>query len=288
MSDDEVARQFGVSPRMIRRLRRNTPKHKPSLKEKPMITGQLERITPEIAAAMLANNADNRRIAQNTVAQFVSDMRAGNWKMTGQPIIIAEDGQLNDGQHRLTAVVQAGVAIEMMVIRGAPRDSRDAIDTGKSRQAGDILQMFHVANGNEIAGLARMVISWERAGQKRLGDTNVVSKSDVVSRGQQDEQLNVAVRSAYAVRHIMMKRHAAFARYVIPETPLATEFFARLADGADLNVGHPVLTVRHWMMRSGRRIPDAQAIEAILRAWCAFRDGRELSRIQLMGEFPKP
>lgn len=253
-----------------------------------MITAQVERITPEIAAAMLQCNVDNRRLSETLITQYASDMASGRWKMTGQPIIVADDGELNDGQHRLAAVVKAGVAVDVMVIRGALRSTRDAIDTGKSRTSGDVLQMFHIPDGNAVAALAQIVISWERAGKSRVGGRNLVSKGDVIARAKVDHRLVDATRLSAAAGKITTRKHVAFARYVIADSARSDEFFARLIDGAGLMLNNPILTVRHWFMRNGRRVPDAQAIEALLRAWCAFRDGRDLSRIQLMGELPTP
>ena len=252
------------------------------------INAQIERITPEIATALLESNHDNRKVSDTIVNQYASDMAAGRWKMTGQPIIIADNGSLNDGQHRLWAVMKSGAAVDMLVIRGTTRDSRDAIDTGKARSSGDVLQMFHIPDGNGVAALAQCVISWERTGRSRLGSRTGVSKADVIARAKQDERLIVAMRAGKKCGQIVVPKHAAFVRYVVPDSPKLDEFLERLADGACLEAAHPVLTIRQWFLRHGRRVPDAQAIEALLRAWCAFRDGRNLTIIKLLGELPTP
>lgn len=253
-----------------------------------MMTAQIERITPQIAAAMLEANNDNRPLGEITVAQYSSDMLAGNWKMTGQPIIIADNGQLNDGQHRLAAVIKSNVAVDMMVVRGAPRESRDAIDLGKVRTAAHVVQMFHVTNGTAVAALANIVISWERAGKTAIGSRARVSKSDIISRARTDERLKYAVNVSERTRSILTRKQAAFARYIIPDSPRADEFFDRLSDGVGLEHGSPILALRQWCLRNGRKVSDAIGCEAILRAWCAFRDGRSMINIKLIGELPQP
>jgi hypothetical protein len=252
-----------------------------------MIIAKVETITPNIAAALLEGNQDNRKIKEATVSQYASDIVAGKWQLTGQPIIIADNGQLNDGQHRLAAVVKSGVAVDMMVIRGASRESRVAIDIGTVRGSGDVVQMFHVPNGAAVAALARLVISWERVGKNRLGRVGNVSKIDTIDRGVSDERLIYAVRIGSTCQKIVVYKQAAFARYVIQDSDLSDTFFARLADGINLEHGHPVLAVRNWFFRNGRKVTDMQGVEVILRGWCAFRDGRELINIKLMGDFPK-
>ena len=253
-----------------------------------MITAQIERVTPNVASALLETNTENRSVSRVTVEKYASDMAAGNWKDTGQAIIIADDGSLNDGQHRLLALVKAGVTLNMMVVRGASRQSRDAIDTGKPRSTGDILQMFHIPNGNAVAGLASRVIAWERTGRKYAGTRSTVSKTDVVTRARNDARLLWADRVGVKHARLIKAGHASFIRYIVPDSDRATEFFDRLHDGIGLEPRNPVLTLRNWFLRSGKRIPDAQAAEAILRAWCAFRDGRELAQIKLVGELPQP
>lgn len=98
------------------------------------------KITPKIAKSMLEQNTNNRRLRNHHVDKLVKEMRAGKWKKTGTPIQISESGRLLDGQHRLHAVLQSGVSIEFVVIRGVPDQSNDVIDTGVRRSAGDVFQ----------------------------------------------------------------------------------------------------------------------------------------------------
>lgn len=252
------------------------------------ITTDIERITPEIAKAMLMGNIDNRSVKTNLIDQYAGDMKAGRWQMTGQPIIFSDDGLLNDGQHRLLALIKSEATVTMMVTRGVPRESRSAIDIGKSRGAGDVLQMFHIPNGNNIAALAASVIAYERAGRKGRGSPNRVSKADIIARSRSDERLVYCDRLAQRFRDLVGRKQPAFARYVIPDGMKSDMFFDSFADGAGLEHGHPVLTLRNWFLRNGRKNTDLAAIEAILRAWCAFRDGRSLAALKLLGEYPTP
>lgn len=66
------------------------------------------QMTPGLAKKMLASNADNQRnLRMSKVEQYVRDMLAGHWPITGETIKVATDGALIDGQHRLTAVLHA-------------------------------------------------------------------------------------------------------------------------------------------------------------------------------------
>ena len=250
------------------------------------ISSAVEIITPQIAALMLHANDDNRPVSQTIVAQMASDILAGRWAMTGQPIIVAADGQLNDGQHRLQAIVKSGMPVTALVVRGVPRESRVAIDTGRSRTPGDIATMIGLAQGTAVTGLARIVISYERAKGKTLGRPSDVSKAEILQRCKDDDRLLKSVHAGEAVHHVIKKKQAAFIWYMTPDNEAADEFFCRLGSGADLSPGNPILTFRNWLLRHGR-LADYVAIEAGLRAWVAFRDRRQLQRLNILGELPE-
>lgn len=83
------------------------------------ITAEVLDITPEIAARLLQKNPHNRKITSGGVKKWAESMMAQRWKVA-QPILIDRNGNLLDGQHRLTAVIKTGMTIKMLVIRGWP------------------------------------------------------------------------------------------------------------------------------------------------------------------------
>lgn len=72
-------------------------------------------ITPEQAEKMLEKNEQNRKIIKNRAYTYARAMKAGEWRLTGEPIIISTKGMLIDGQHRLMAVTIANTPIEFAV-----------------------------------------------------------------------------------------------------------------------------------------------------------------------------
>ena len=71
-------------------------------------------VTPEMAARWLSNNPHNRRINEARVNELCEKIRSGKWKPS-PPIEVFDTGRLWNGQHRLTAIVQTGCAVEMRV-----------------------------------------------------------------------------------------------------------------------------------------------------------------------------
>ncbi len=71
-------------------------------------------VTPEMAARWLADNPHNRQIRKKRVDELCEKIRSGKWKLS-PPIEVFDTGRLWNGQHRLTAIVQTGRAVELRV-----------------------------------------------------------------------------------------------------------------------------------------------------------------------------
>src|SRR5690554_2314745 len=99
-------------------------------------------ITPDQAIKWLEQaNTNNRKLSQKHVDRLARDMTEGKWVLTHSGIAFGPDGTLLDGQHRLWAIVESGVSVEMFVWRGVEPQSMMAIDAGKSRSLADILNI---------------------------------------------------------------------------------------------------------------------------------------------------
>jgi len=95
-------------------------------------------VSPELAAEWLKKNntGENRAVSQEVIANYAMDMKNNKWDLTHQGICFGEDGALVDGQHRLHAIVMAGVTVAMMVTRtSAVKGPRDAIIDQQRRRA---------------------------------------------------------------------------------------------------------------------------------------------------------
>jgi hypothetical protein len=106
----------------------------------PKLVSRVEVITPILAAQyLLLNHVCNRKIHNSVVKSISMQMQKGEWSTTHQGIAFDTDGRLIDGQHRLSAVVDSGVTIEMMVTRGLKDAS--CIDIGARRTVNDLIAM---------------------------------------------------------------------------------------------------------------------------------------------------
>jgi hypothetical protein len=127
---------------------------------------ELKMLQPDAAKDLLDNkNSGNRPITDDNVARMARDMQEGRWRFTGEPIIIAEDGNMHDGQHRCKAVIDSSEAIPVIMVYNIPCDAMVAIDQGKGRSVRDILitaGMAPTQNDAIVRGAARLLMSGDR------------------------------------------------------------------------------------------------------------------------------
>lgn len=104
------------------------------------------RVTPEMAKQWLETNPRNRTLDRKKIDQMVKDIKTGHFDLTHQGIALAPNGMLLDGQHRLVAICEAGMAVDLMVAY----DSRNStkIDIGRPRDAKTSLYMSGVIEKN--------------------------------------------------------------------------------------------------------------------------------------------
>jgi len=115
-----------------------------------------ERITPKRAQELLATMRRNRPVRRKVVEGYVEEMQAGRWRSTGQGIAIDWDGHLMDGQHRLLAIIESGIAVEMDVTYNEDPDNFKVRDKHRRRTIADDLSLADVQYPNESARIYRL------------------------------------------------------------------------------------------------------------------------------------
>jgi hypothetical protein len=120
---------------------------------------QVIEITPEMAQNYLSANNNNRPLSKSLAQKYAKQMANGDWYITGQGISLAADGSVLDGQHRLQGVIEHNSPVKMLVMYNCDKESFTVLDTGRSRNATDVLKIAGCDNHTKIisAGL-RLVI----------------------------------------------------------------------------------------------------------------------------------
>lgn len=138
-------------------------------------------ITPEIAKALLKYNSSgetNRNLSQSYVDAAALAMRNGEWENTGEAIIMSDDGLLNDGQHRLRAIVESGLSCVMDLRFGVKRSAFASTNSGRKRSGGDALTIAHIREASTVAAAARLALTYQiglpSAARQRVENTAIV------------------------------------------------------------------------------------------------------------------
>jgi hypothetical protein len=256
------------------------------------IFSEIKTVTPAMAEVLLNQNHDNRNIRPVKLDQLISDMQNGRWAMNGEPLIFAKDGSLNDGQHRLMALVQAKVPLPMLFVFGVERETRTTVDQGATRSPGDYLHMGGVANGAIVAAIARLRISYEKADREVLGATNRITAAEIMERVKNDRTL--ATSATYANRHSARTKRMCTATVIgfchnVLLAENATEglaFMDMLCTGENISRTDPAFRAREKLMNIGRT-SNAVRVEIIFRAWNAYREKRGMTTIPVHGRLPE-
>ena len=133
----------------------------------------VERITPEKAKAYLDNANPLNRSVQGLTKKYAKTMLAGFWYLHHQGIAFDESGMLIDGHHRLRAIVESGVTIEIMVTRGCPKGSLPGIDRGTIKTHLHISRMQPGGSSREALEAARLWMQLRNGGGGSIADYEV-------------------------------------------------------------------------------------------------------------------
>jgi hypothetical protein len=133
------------------------------------LTFGIEMITPEMARTWLDRGGANRKKSERSVIALVTAIQMGEWKVTGETIQLDAEGKVRNGQHRLEAIYRSGIACYALVVRGVQEDAFDVIDTGKSRNAANVLEIHGHTQTIAKATAARGLIHIERFGRYAPG-----------------------------------------------------------------------------------------------------------------------
>jgi hypothetical protein len=214
-------------------------------------------ITPELAGQWLGRKRPNRNVRQRDVEKIARDIKDGRWQFNGDAIRFGEDGLLDDGQHRLAAIVLAGIAVPSLVMHGLKADARHTVDTGLSRKYYDMLAMAGHTDASALASTTRRMWHWDKGLYVLHSASASVNPSiqelDDYLAEHNDELVNAVAwgRTVYKDCHVSPTVFATMA-VILPRTKngkKAQEFMSGWVSGASLETGNPILHLRRRLAR---------------------------------------
>ncbi len=230
----------------------------------------VETISPEQAEEYLALNRGNRNIVQSHVAAMARDIAAGQWMFNAQPICFSRSGRLLNGQHRLSAVLEAGEPIEVLVMRGLPEEAFETYD--KQAKKAPVVEGEFEEFGDKALVAATAVLLWRRelkpAGQPNARPTATEVREVIRTN---PDLLRLRGFARKMMRHGRSSALLYAAHRVLREDPTVGQVFLdRLESAANLPAGHAILRLRDRLIDLRKADQNAQ-IDEILATWQKFR-----------------
>lgn len=249
------------------------------------VTHKTLQVGPEQAQKWLASNVSNRTVRPSRVRDYAAAMTKGRWMYTADPIRFDEDGRLIDGQHRLMAVVRAGVDVQIQVVRGLDRQAQDAVDTGAARTASDALKVRGFKHTAQLASTVPLV-NWLL---KDASSAATYTRDEVVHWAEVHDGLADTVELAVRNRNLLPCALAPFAashyaaRRVASDAEAPETFFIeQLVDTIGLTSASPARATRRYLLglredkRAQNKANKAATVLALLEGYRHFRDGERL------------
>jgi hypothetical protein len=241
-----------------------------ALADPGIYTMGVESITPERASEYLAANRGNRNIVQAHVAAMARDIVNGRWMFNAQPICFSRSGRLLNGQHRLSAVLEAGEPIEVMVMRGLPEEAFETYDK-QAKKPPAVDEMFDEF-GDKALVSATAVLLWRRE-LKPVGQPAAMPTAAEIREVIQEHPDLLRLRGfARKLTRYGRSSALAYAAYrILRDDPrLGQVFLDRLETAANLPPGHIIIRLRDRLIDLRKADQNAQ-IDEVLNAWAKFQ-----------------
>jgi len=240
-------------------------------------------ITPDLAEKWLAKNIGfNRKLSETTVEKYVSEIIRDAWnERSGETIKFDADGNLIDGQHRLTALVKTGRTLWMSVAYNCSREAFKTIDTGKNRGGADVLSILNEKNCNILASAVTLL---SRYMADAVNAAHPVSNSEVVQTCEAHPDLKKSVHVIACMRSpkgFLAPSIAAFVHYMASRTSdeeTATKFIQGVIGGDSFKNDSAMRVVRQRLidnLASKAKLRRVDVIALLIKGWNCYRRGEQ-------------
>lgn len=220
-------------------------------------------ITPEVAGQLLERNTNNRRPKRRAIANYVRDMRAGNWDPDASDIKVARTLELIDGQNRCMASIEAGVPFPTLLRTCVDLDTKDHVDQGVRRTGADTLSMHDVPDSLHVASGITLRARYERTirefgGRRSSGTAHRINMTHQEVRDYLEAH-PALVKYGQPLSHSLYKIGPGVSRGVwiafvsmIAESSetMTREFVDTFVAGTSTGTGDPMLALARYLARA--------------------------------------
>jgi hypothetical protein len=246
------------------------------------IVSEVATITPECATQWLRANKNNRPVRRRHVAFLASEILAGNWQLNGQAIVISEDEQVLDGQHRLMAIIESGRQIRTMVVYGVDKEAFKTIDTGAVRTGADALALeFPEASIGTMKAAATAVGWCKRLECGKLAHSAKIGNTETIRYVTEHPSLVRCIEQVSAYPHEARPLSIACGAALLEvfsrrSSDLAEDFIHKLYTGENITRDDVEYLLRQALIRDAQsrsKLPGAARMRMACKAWNHRRRG---------------
>lgn len=263
-------------------------------------------VTPELAKKWLAQNTHNRNLRERVINSYAADMRDGNWVEDGQSLKFAKGnavllenplitgGPLLDGQHRLSAIAEANVTVRMLVVSNLDDTTQETMDTGAKRTLSDVLKLRGETHCVALAATLTRVYLWQQGARRSFRGVRPTHRQLLALLDDFPEMrrsAEIGSRTRNVVRLSSSTTGLCHWLFNRVDGSDCAFFFARLTDGAGLMPGDPIYALRRAVENAAAdrsRFPEEHMTALVIKAWNAYREGREVQLIQYKAGGARP
>lgn len=244
-------------------------------------------VTPDLAKQWLETNINFRDPIESKIGEYTFLMKSGKWDENGESLKFNKNGNLVDGQNRLTACVQAGQPFTTVVVRDVVSDLN--IDVGSKRVLAQWLKHHGCESyAKEIAAALRalqaFIVCGRVYGRSSIGGGWHIGKGNVSNtalvallkknQGIKDSVVFVILKAGHVSKGaIFYALHYLFAQ---KDPRMADEFFTQLGSGEGLTRNDALLHLREKLIADKTakyKMSNTQKAALTILAWNYWRKG---------------
>jgi hypothetical protein len=247
-------------------------------------------IAPDVAEKLLANNnARNRGVRKGHVKFLVEQIKSDKFVFNGESIVFGDDGNINNGQHRLIACVQSKAAFEVLLVFGIPVERFSTYDQVSRRSSGDVLASIDEPNAIRLASALKHIDnyfggglgkSWTSANLSARGDNSYVLEL----KAKYPRVAKCVTRCGHFPRYTTATLAAALYWLFSQVDEEATEYFFQVVEDSpntseisDEILVAAAVQLRKWLTSNalGKRKHSPYTVANVwIKAWNAYRTGK--------------
>jgi hypothetical protein len=232
------------------------------------------------------------------VRKLAEAMQRGEWRANGEPVHIAEDGTLLNGQHRLSAVVLSRQTIPLLLVRGLPREAQRTIDTGARRTLSDVLRMREVPEPTNLAAALGLLYRYRNGhrfdGAGHTAPTTIEALELLAAEPELANTISIGrlVNKATRMR-ISVVTVLAYLFDEVSDENEGSYFFTLLAEAESQPYGSAIRALDSILSTARKRtykLTTYTLAAMTIKAFDAWREGREVYVLTFKagGKTPEP